>query len=40
MNLGWKMKLTQMWHRALASYLRAIAAIRARGARAPGPRVT
>jgi hypothetical protein len=27
MNIGWKMKLTKMWQRALASYLRAIAAI-------------
>lgn len=27
MNIGWKMKLTKMWHRALASYLRAVAAI-------------
>lgn len=26
-NIGWKMKLTKMWHRAVASYLRAVAAI-------------
>lgn len=25
MSVGWKMKLTKMWHRLLASYLRALA---------------
>ena len=27
MNIGWKFKFTSMWHRAIASYLRAVAAI-------------
>lgn len=26
-NIGWSLKLTSMWHRALASYLRAVAGI-------------
>lgn len=26
-NVGWSLKLTSMWHRAVASYLRAVAAI-------------
>lgn len=26
-NFGWNLKLTRLWHRALASYLRAVATV-------------
>lgn len=26
-NVGWSLRLTKMWHRALASYLRAVATV-------------
>jgi hypothetical protein len=31
-DIGWKLQLTKMWHRALASYLRAVASILGTGA--------